>query len=573
MNWIEAGKYHHFPRHNGHEAWTHFSPTIDGAMLEDLIQRIAQNDRIFVQNCARFLFRANVSPLNDGTIMCDSGNPDSRLSLRDNSCGAYTTDRGLNSFSLRGVVREPYHDDARDIAHIAQLSSSYGFTPLLLFCTRLGWLPENYTQNLINYGLWDKKYRPSDRLRYSIKACHSPVLIEVDELDNLLTFCRSSFPIKYGYSLFGVYPYYSENGRITCVRVIYWKKGFPNCSLLFSKWVSANGVAVYDSLNWPYPKLPYCALGPIDRSRNLDLVVICHDETAVHFVNRNYLYNSNRSMVVSYIDINDTNWNCLPSSNVYILPACSRYGFQEAIRLHLHLNKLGFNLKFISNYHVQYAIEADPSAMVAANDSYEGVLSLPQFAQLAKSTYNIEPPRGILPSAELISSCSEEADSFPEILIPGLLQVGDIMMIHAYRGAGKSFLALLWAISFTLGKAVLNGKIDPKRKYRVLLLDAEMKKRTIKLRAERIYMGLGEELNASNSFKIIAFNCSEIGSNFEDITNLENLKVDFEDADIIIVDGVFKFFPSVMSSAYADVEGFIRAIDFFRKMEKNGNFN
>ena len=111
--------------------------------------------------------------------------------------------------------------------------------------------------------------------------------------------------------------------------------------------------------------------------------------------------------------------------------------------------------------------------------------NLTEFAEHCRQAFNVEPPQGILPKGQPLLELPG-GDSEPELLLEGLLSLGDQMTLFAWRGVGKSFFALLLAICFANGQKALSGRICPSRKYRVLVIDAELPKGSLINRANLI---------------------------------------------------------------------------------------
>lgn len=190
----------------------------------------------------------------------------------------------------------------------------------------------------------------------------------------------------------------------------------------------------------------------------------------------------------------------------------------------------------------------------------DGECSLPEFAEHSLHEFGVQPPAGILPKAVSLADLPEPAVA-PEVLMDGLLDTGEQMMLHAWRGVGKSLFALLLALCFASGKGALNGRICPSRKYRVLLLDGEMSAHSLKKRARRLCAGHGIPAEAIADVKVRSIIVENKNLTLGTEEGLKECMPDLMWADIIIVDSVFKFFPGAMNSDFASVE---KLLDFLK---------
>ena len=193
--------------------------------------------------------------------------------------------------------------------------------------------------------------------------------------------------------------------------------------------------------------------------------------------------------------------------------------------------------------------------------------NLAEFAEHCRQVFGVEPPQGILPKGQPLLELPG-GDSEPELLLEGLLSLGDQMTLFAWRGVGKSLFALLLAICFANGQKALSGRVCPSRKYRVLVIDAELPKSSLINRAKLIAKGLGLPESAANE---ILFRSSVVEK--EDIrldteVGWEDLLPDLERADIVIVDSLFKVFPSSMSSGISNADAPNKFYDWCRKHGK-----
>ena len=199
--------------------------------------------------------------------------------------------------------------------------------------------------------------------------------------------------------------------------------------------------------------------------------------------------------VTTYSSIEMSDWSSLRSMIPIIFPEKSASGCYEAYKVFLTLKNHGFSPVFVKRQNSEdyfpfvqdLACLADPKR----------ACNLAEFAEHCRQVFGVEPPQGILPKGQPLLELPG-GDSEPELLLEGLLSLGDQMTLFAWRGVGKSLFALLLAICFANGQKTLSGRVCPSRKYRVLVIDAELPKSSLINRAKLFAKGLGLPESAAN---------------------------------------------------------------------------
>lgn len=296
--------------------------------------------------------------------------------------------------------------------------------------------------------------------------------------------------------------------------------------------------------------------------------MVCTSEATVENIYKNHGWLSNCIPVTTYSSLIDTDWTKIKGQKPIIFPEASKSGCYEAFRLYATLEKLGFRPTFIKRQKdaVVGSLKFDQdlmSGLAFANDGY----SFPEFAEHCFQVFAIQPPDGVLPKAVSLASLPE-SDVPPEPLMDGLLDTGEQMMIHAWRGVGKSLLAMLLGLCFASGKSALNGRVCPSRKYRVLLLDGEMSAHSLKMRGYRLCSGHDVPQDSMDALKVRSVITEKKDLALETDEGFKACIPDLSWAEIIILDSVFKFFPTSMGAEFSGAGKLLELLHWCREHEK-----
>lgn len=548
-----------FPRHNGHRAWPYYAETVDGAAIEDLFWRKVQVSPHFTAEVVRTVWPdANLCKQNVFIA------PNLYVSLLPESCGAYTIGGRGGLYPLRG--------DAADMKRIEMgmqpslLAGYYLGSPAVL---NTGWVRKNVVPNILR--AMKLELSASDRFRFHEKAGYKQVLLTDPNKneDDYTAIINRAYPLLYNFSTWMVYWYKTERGDINFGIVYYFDSKGNVYKLPLSAWVANTDVLerrVYDTLNIAPPYPPY-DLDKLVRYGNSQTVLICDSEEAVEYLKRKHGWIPHCIPVTTYISIEATDWSTLRGKTPIIFPEATKEGCLEAFRLYATLEKQGVKSLF-QKRQKGGRLESQECIQDICNLAFHGSeCSLPEFAEHCQREFGVKPPDGILPKAVPLSSLPEPAIA-PEILMDGLLDTGEQMMIHAWRGVGKSLFALLLALCFASGKSALNGRVCPSRKHHVLLLDGEMSGHNLRKRARGLCCGHELPLDAMDAVKVRSPILEGKDLNLESDAGFAKLEPDMMAADTIIVDSVFKFFPTAMNSEFAGAEKMLGFLDWCRRQGK-----
>lgn len=549
-----------FPRHNGHRAWPYYAETVDGAAIEDLFWRKVQVSPNFAAEVVRTVWPEARQESNGLLILPNQ----LYVSLCPESCGAYTT-LGMGwDYPLRG---DSY--DSIKISRRIQEAASHGYYLGPLVSRHKDWLEENVVPNIL--ALMKKTMTPSDRFYFHEKAAHVRTLMtNLNEKEEVLkSTIQSAYPVKYNFSQMYTFWYKTEKGGNDFGIVYYRDSGGNIYRLPMSAYTSAKGYpnwSNYDMINRAGP-YPLYGLDWLVHHVSSQYVLICDSEARVEYIRQNHAWIINLIPVTTYITIEDTDWSKLTGKKPIILPSSTVSGCLQAFRLNNTLEERGFKPLFLKcqkmdgNVTLQFAQDIGRLAFEG------GECTLPEFAEHCQREFGVKPPDGILPKAVPLSSLPEPAIA-PEILMDGLLDTGEQMMIHAWRGVGKSLFALLLALCFASGKSALNGRVCPSRKHHVLLLDGEMSGHNLRKRARGLCCGHELPLDAMDAVKVRSPILEGKDLNLESDAGFAKLEPDMMAADTIIVDSVFKFFPTAMNSEFAGAEKMLGFLDWCRRQGK-----
>lgn len=250
-----------------------------------------------------------------------------------------------------------------------------------------------------------------------------------------------------------------------------------------------------------------------------------------------------------------------------IFPDNTAAGCWQAFEIFLALKTQGLSPYFFKRQKINNipGVAQD----IYAITQQDGECSLPEFAEHCRREFGVEPPQGILPQGQPLLELPDSKNE-PELLLEDLLRLGDQVTIFAWRGVGKSLFALLLALCFANGHKALNGHVCPSRKYRVLLIDGEMPPDKLKERARSITKGLGLPEDAANNLTVRSAVAGKKNLVLDTEEGWLDLLPDLEQADIIIVDSLFKVIPTAMSSEYTATTKLNNFYDWCRRHGKTG---
>lgn len=546
-----------FPRHNGHRAWPYYAETVDGAAIEDLFWRKVQVSPHFTWDVVRTVWPHAI--LYEQYVFIA---PNLYVSLLPESCGAYTIGGRGGLYPLRG--------DAADMKCIEmgmQPSSMAGYYLGPLIAHQQSWLERNVITNILR--TMKSELSVSDRFHLHEKAGYRRVLMTNSNEGDYTAIINSAFPVTYDFPTWRGYWYKTERGDIDFGIVYYYDSKGNVYKLPMSAWVANTDVLerrVYDTLNIAPPYPPY-DLDKLVRYGNSQTVLICDSEEAVEYIKREHGWIPHWFPLTTYISIEGTDWSTLRGRTPIILPEATKEGCLEAFRLYATLEKQGVKSLFQKRQKGGRLESRECIQDICKLASHGSECSLVEFAEHCQQAFAVKPPEGILPKAVSLSSLPEPAIA-PEILMDGLLDTGEQMMIHAWRGVGKSLFAMLLALCFASGKSALNGRVCPSRKHHVLLLDGEMSARNLKKRARGLCCGHELPAEAITDVKVRSIIVEKKDLALETEEGFKACMPDLMWADTIIVDSVFKFFPTAMNSEFAGAEKMLGFLDWCRRQGK-----
>ena len=536
----------------GHQAWS-LHGSLEDRLMQDLLWRKAQTDKSLVMGLAK-LIDPNAEP-EGNDIFLSSG---TTISLHPDSCGAYATQRNRRAGCLHGNS-----NDKQSILDAEKHPTSGGFYLGPLFQQKKGWLPENVCSNILrNIGML---LTQEDRYLFNQKACHNSVLI-TDRDKPRAQKAIENFSIDFGFKQVRVYWYSTENGS-TAFGIVYFLDG-PGmiAKLPISAWQRADnsdGNVVFDLL-YPPHKCPLYDLHELELWRGrAKYALICTNENMCETIKQDHAWIPKNLPVTTYSSVEMSNWASLGPMTPVIFPNNSAAGCHEAFKVYSALQKQGSSPYFLRRQKVTSisCLVQDLSDLTRNNG--DGECDLSEFAKHCREKFGVELQQGAIPLSKLPSSENE-----PELIMEGLLRIGDQMTIFAWRGVGKSMFALLLALCFANGHKALDGRVCPSRKYSVLLIDGEMPPSSLKERARSITTGLGLPEEAAEEIMVRSSVAEKRDLRLDTDTGWRDLLPDIAKADIIIIDSLFKIFPSNMSNEISNVAALNNFYDWCRKNGK-----
>jgi len=529
-----------YPKAFGHPAWK-LCGSVNDALLQDLFWRKVQTDPGLVLRLAKIL-DPNATQEKEDIFLSDN----TAISLHPESCGAYSTTRNRLLNYLHGNS-----EDKKIISEAEEYPAAGGLYLGPLFRQKCGWLPENICSNIIRE--IELPLTKEDRYLFNQKACHNSVLMsEKDKQHAQQTI--NDFLIDFGFKQFRVHWYSTENGGTAFGIVYFFGNSGMVAKLPISAWQRAGnstGNVVFDLL-YPTNKVPLYDLDNLVQWRDREkYALICANEETCDEIKKTHTWVLELLPVTTYSSFEMSDWASLGSMRPVIFPDNTVDGCHEAYKLYTVLRSQGAlpifmtRIKNLQNKINTFVLAHDLAQLV----NKPSPSSLFEFAEYCHREFGVEPPQGILPQGQPLLELPG-SENEPEMLLEGLLRLGDQVTIFAWRGVGKSLFALLLALCFANGHKALNGHVCPSRKYRVLLIDGEMPPDKLKERARSITKGLGLPEDAANNLTVRSAVAEKKNLVLDTEEGWLDLLPDLEQADIIIVDSLFKVIPTAMSSEY-----------------------
>ena len=545
-----------YPKAFGHPAWKLYG-SVNDALLQDLFWRKVQTDPGLVARLAKIL-DPNATQENEDIFLSDN----TAISLHPESCGAYSTIRNSLLNYLHGNS-----EDKKIISEAEEYPAAGGLYLGPLFRQKCGWLPENICSNIIRE--IELPLTKEDRCLFNRKACHNSVLMTDIDKQHAQQAIKD-FQINFGFKQFRVYWYSTENGSTAFGIVHFFNESGMVAKLPISAWQRAGnstGNVVFDLL-YPTNKVPLYNISDIIRFRpSSQYVLICSSEAMCETIKQDHAWISKCLPITTCSSIEISDWASLGSLIPLIFPDNTAAGCWQAFEIFLALKTQGLSPYFFK----RQKINNIPSVAqdIYAITQQDGECSLPEFAEHCRREFGVEPPQGILPQGQPLLELPDSKNE-PELLLEDLLRLGDQVTIFAWRGVGKSLFALLLALCFANGHKALNGHVFPSRKYRVLLIDGEMPPDKLKERARSITKGLGLPEDAANNLTVRSAVAGKKNLVLDTEEGWLDLLPDLEQADIIIVDSLFKVIPTAMSSEYTATTKLNNFYDWCRRHGKTG---
>jgi len=536
----------------GHPAWSLYG-SLEDRLIQDLLWRKVQTDQSLAMRLAK-LIDHNAKP-EGNDIFLSSG---TTISLHPDSCGAYSTQRNHRASGLHGNS-----NDKQAILDAEQHPTSSGYYLGPLFQQIKGWLPENVCSNILrDIGML---LTQEDRYLFNRKACHNSALMTDRDKQHAQQAIKNC-PTDFGFKRFRVHWYFTENGSTAFGIVYFYDESGMATKLPISAWHSdcrSDDNIVFDLLYPPHNCQLYDLHELVRWHDRTDYVLICANEATCETIKKDHAWTQRALPVTTYSSIAMTDWSPIGSVIPIIFPDNSVGGCHEAYKLFSALQKQGLSPVFLKR-------QNSKDILFFAQDIYplafpKSECSLNAFAKHCRDEFKVDILQGAKPLSELLSS-----ENKPELIMEGLLRIGDQMTIFAWRGEGKSMFALLLALCFANGHKALDGRVCPSRKYSVLLIDGEMPPSSLKERARSITTGLGLSEEAAEEIMVRSSVAEKKDLWLDTDTGWSDLLPDLENAEIIIIDSMFKIFPSSMSNELSNTTALNKFYDWCRKHKKTG---
>lgn len=548
-----------YPKAFGHQAWSLYG-SVNDALQQDLLWRKVQTDPSLVARLAKFL-DPYATQVGEDIFLSD----DTAISILPESCGAYSKSRHSRFDGLCGA-----NDDKNLIGEAEQYPADRGYYLGPLFQQKFGYLPQCTCSNILQH--LRISLTIEDRYLFRQKACHNSVLMTDKDKENAKQAIKSSFLIDFGFKRCKVYWYSTENGSTAFGIVYFFSESGRTFKLPISAWEPVekfDGNVVFDLLH-PASNCPLYDLDNLVQWRDREkYALICANEETCDEIKKTHTWVLELLPVTTYSSFEMSDWASLGSMRPVIFPDNTVDGCHEAYKLYTVLRSQGAlpifmtRIKNLQNKINTFVLAHDLAQLV----NKPSPSSLFEFAEHCYREFGVEPPQGILPQGQPLLELPG-GESEPEPLLEGLLSLGDQVTLFARRGVGKSMFALLLGLCFANGHKALNGRVCPSRKYRVLLIDGEMSSSSLKKRARLITKGLGLSEDAAKAIIVRSSVQEKKEIRLDTDEGWEDLLPDLENADIIIVDSLFKAIPTAMTFEYTATQKLNSFYSWCREREK-----
>ena len=546
-----------YPESYGHPAWS-LHGLMNERVQQDLFWRKVQTDPSLVLRLANLLDPC-AKQVGKDIFLSD----ETAISLHTESCGAYDTRRNGRVNCLNGNSM-----DKDLISSAERYPASCGYYLGPLFQQKMGWLPQKVCSNILqslgmSLTLWD-------RYLFSRKACHNNLLMNENDKNKALHLIKQ-FMNDFNCSQHSnSYWYSSENGSIVFGTIFFFDEQKNYLAIPISAWEknwNGTGNISIDLLHPSRPVPLYDLHELVQWASGENYALICENAWTCEDIKRDHPWLTQIMPVTTYSSIEMSDWSSLRSMKPIIFPQETAFGCRRAYNVFSTLKNHGFSPVFMKRQNSGEKLAFVQDLVCLADPKC--TCNLTEFAEHCRQAFGVEPPQGILPKGQPLLELPG-GDSEPELLLEGLLSLGDQMTLFAWRGVGKSLFALLLALCFANGHKALGGRVCPSRKFRVLLIDGEMPPHNLKKRARSIICGLGLPEEAANELRVR----SSVADNKDLVLDTEegwmDLLPDLMSADIIIVDSLFKVIPSAMSSDYIATKELNNFYSWCRRYGKTG---
>lgn len=551
--------YQDFPRSNGHAAWPLYGRDTEEASKEDLLWRILQTSPNTVRDIV-FHFCPNAKENSNGIIAIDNNY---KISLHQNSCGSYAV-RGYTISSLQNNSQ-----DRLNVDKAIRLSQHGGYYLGPLLHMQRGMRLDTAYASIARRISIDLSIRK--RYLFDKKSYCNRVLMPNDN-DKIKDALNKFYPVSYEFNFQKCYLYNTETGIPDFGVAYYVNETGEEFKLPITCWKYEDAFGyhppIFDALH-PSPPYPLFQLDKIVQKRADPYnIVVCPHEEAVCFLEEYHKWLSQSILLTTYSDIEGSDWGILRGFMVIIVPDSSARGCRDAYKIYEALRKQRINARFLkrkkANERHATAFQKDVASQLLIS---EQTYSLEEFAAFCQSEYGVEPLPGILPKGVPLLELKGSAEH--EILLAGLLRLGDQMTLYARRGVGKSYFSAYLMVCFAAGITALDGRICPARGYRILLIDSEMPVEDLQWRFRAICCGLGlEPEGVLKNVSVRSFIHEGRNLTLDSESGWKDLEPDLDRADIIIVDSLSSVFPSAMSPDFSGTEALNKFYAWCKKRGK-----
>lgn len=533
-----------FPKTNGNVAWECLSDTIEKSFVEDLFWRKIQVSRDFAERVVKTVFPdAFFDKQNREEIII---NDKIFVSLQSQSRGCYR--RGGNNGNYLPELEHNIDDKTLKLAIQDENKQGYYLMPMI--AEEKGWKYENIVKYILEKMEISLTYK--ERFHFHEKSCHRFIHKDFD-IKLAKESAQNSFPVKIGYSIDRVFWYKTEKGNIKLGIVYYRNKDNKLVKLPVTAWKNQyHNIITYDLINIP-EEYPLYDLDNLYKRTNCKFAIVCNNEYTVEYIKENHKYFLKYAPITTYTSLSQSDFSSLKGMEVIYIPDNTVSGCYEAFKFYERVIPIIGSIYFLKRSKIaslgKYGFDKELCTLnfLDNNNRFDG------FVEYASKEYGVTPPEGVLPIGVPIFDLRDDCEK-PEVLLEDLLNAQEQMMIYAWRGVGKSLFAIFLGLCFATGSTALNGRVCPTRPYRVLLLDGEMSAGEVRKRAERLLHGHKLPHFDKNNFIVISKNGHDRKIDLETDDGWNKVKSYFNKYEIIIVDSVFKFFPSAMSTKFEDTK-------------------